>query len=240
MAAKSLKPDIEVVGVQALRFPNMFNAIKHAAMPQGGSTIAEGIAVGAPGRIPQQIIERHVDDLVLVDEGDIEQAIVMLLEIEKTLVEGAGAAGLAALLKYPERFRCRKVGLGLGGGTSISCWRDHRTRQGAGRPAGTISAAARRADRGPPSHRQREAANMTGPSTRAFPAGWQKRRSRNGDPDPRARAHPVVSRAACRGFQRGSNRGNRVVRDGGANQEIAPRADEHHILRPLSSRIVVA
>jgi threonine dehydratase len=116
VAAKGLKPGIEVVGVQALRFPNMFNAVKHAALPQGASTIAEGIAVGTPGRITQQIIALHVDDLVLADEGDIEQAIVMLLEIEKTLVEGAGAAGLAALLKYPERFRGRKVGLVLGGG----------------------------------------------------------------------------------------------------------------------------
>jgi threonine dehydratase len=116
VAAKTIKPGIEVIGVQTLRFPNMFNAIKHQSLPQGASTIAEGIAVGTPGRIPQQIIETHVDDIVLVDEGDIEQAIVMLLEIEKTLVEGAGAAGLAALLKYPERFRGRKVGLVLGGG----------------------------------------------------------------------------------------------------------------------------
>jgi len=116
VAAKALKPGIEVIGVQMLRFPNMFNAVKHQTLPQGGSTIAEGIAVGTPGRIPQTIIEKHVDDIVLVDEGDIEQAIVMLLEIEKTLVEGAGAAGLAALLKYPERFRGRKVGLVLGGG----------------------------------------------------------------------------------------------------------------------------
>jgi threonine dehydratase len=116
VAAKGLKPGIEVIGVQTLRFPSMFNAVKHEALPQGASTIAEGIAVGTPGRLTQQIIERHVDDLVLVDEGDIEQAIVMLLEIEKTLVEGAGAAGLAALLKYPERFRRRKVGLVLGGG----------------------------------------------------------------------------------------------------------------------------
>ncbi len=115
-AAKGLKPGIEVIGVQTLRFPNMFNAVKHAALPQGGSTIAEGIAVGTPGRITQEIIERDVDDLLLVDEGDIEQAIVMLLEIEKTLVEGAGAAGLAALLKHPERFRGRRVGLVLGGG----------------------------------------------------------------------------------------------------------------------------
>ena len=116
VAAKALKPGIEVIGVQTLRFPNMFNAVKHQALPQGGSTIAEGIAVGTPGRITQAIIEKYVDDLVLVDEGDIEQAIVMLLEIEKTLVEGAGAAPLAALLKEPDRFRGRKVGLVLGGG----------------------------------------------------------------------------------------------------------------------------
>jgi threonine dehydratase len=116
VAAKGLKPGIQVIGVQALRFPNMFNAVKHADLPQGGSTIAEGIAVGTPGRITHAIVEREVDDILLVDEGDIEQAIVMLLEIEKTLVEGAGAAGLAALLKYPERFRGRKVGLVLGGG----------------------------------------------------------------------------------------------------------------------------
>jgi threonine dehydratase len=116
VAAKALKPQIEVIGVQTLRFPNMFNAVKHQNLPQGSSTIAEGIAVGTPGKVPQAIIEKLVDDILLVDEGDIEQSIVMLLEIEKTLVEGAGAAGLAALLKYPERFRNRKVGLVLGGG----------------------------------------------------------------------------------------------------------------------------
>ncbi len=116
VAAKGIKPGIEVIGVQAQRFPNMYNAVKHAALPQGSSTIAEGIAVGAPGRITREIVERQVDDLLLVDEGDIEQAIVMLLEIEKTLVEGAGAAPLAALLKEPQRLRGRKVGLVLGGG----------------------------------------------------------------------------------------------------------------------------
>jgi threonine dehydratase len=116
VAAKAIKPSIEVIGVQTLRFPNMFNAVKHQHLPQGGSTIAEGIAVGTPGRITQAIIEKCVDDLVLVDEGDIEQAIVLLLEIEKTLVEGAGAAGLAALIKDPARFRGRKIGLVLGGG----------------------------------------------------------------------------------------------------------------------------
>ncbi len=115
-AAKALKPGIRVIGVQALRFPNMYNAVKHASLPGGGSTIAEGIAVGQPGQFTQPLVERHVDDILLVDEGDIEQAIVMLLEIEKTLVEGAGAAPLAAVMNEPERFAGRTVGLVLGGG----------------------------------------------------------------------------------------------------------------------------
>ena len=115
-AAKALKPGIEVIGVQTSRFPGMVNAIKGTHHPQGTSTIADGIAVGTPGVITQAIIARRVDDLLLVDEGDIEQAMVMLLEIEKTLVEGAGAAGLAALLKYPARFAGLKVGLVLCGG----------------------------------------------------------------------------------------------------------------------------
>jgi threonine dehydratase len=115
-AAKALKPGIRVIGVQTLRFPNMYNAVKHQALPQGGSTIAEGIAVGRPGQITQALVERYVDDIVLVDEGDVEQAIVMLLDIEKTLVEGAGAAPLAALNKEPARFAGRKAGLVLGGG----------------------------------------------------------------------------------------------------------------------------
>lgn len=115
-AAKALKPGIRVVGVQTERFPAMFNAIKGTHLPQGSSTIAEGIAVGSPGEITQAIVRERVDDLVLVDEGDIEQAIVMLLEIEKTLVEGAGAAGLAALIKHPALFAGQKVGLVLCGG----------------------------------------------------------------------------------------------------------------------------
>ena len=114
--AKALHPQMEVVGVQTARFPAMVNAIKGTSHPQGTSSIAEGIAVGTPGRITQEIIAKRVDDLVLVEEGDIEQALVMLLEVEKTLVEGAGAAGLAALLKYPERFKDKRVGLVLCGG----------------------------------------------------------------------------------------------------------------------------
>ncbi len=115
-AAKAIQPGIEIIGVQSSRFPAMVNAIKGTQHPQGTSSIAEGIAVGTPGEIPRAIIVRLVDDMVLVDEGDIEQAMVMLLEIEKTLVEGAGAAGLAALLKYPARFAGKKVGLVLCGG----------------------------------------------------------------------------------------------------------------------------
>jgi threonine dehydratase len=115
-AARALKPSVQIIGVQTARFPAMVNAIKGTQHPQGTSTIAEGIAVGQPGLITREIVRELVDDLVLVDEGDIEQAIVMLLEIEKTLVEGAGAAGLAALLKEPARYAGRKVGLVLCGG----------------------------------------------------------------------------------------------------------------------------
>ena len=113
---KALAPRIEVVGVQALRFPGMYNAIKHTDLPVGQSSIAEGIAVATPGHLTQRIVRDKVDELMLVDEGDIEQAIVMLLEIEKTLVEGAGAAGLAAVIKNPAHFRGRKVALVLCGG----------------------------------------------------------------------------------------------------------------------------
>lgn len=115
-AAKAIKPNIEIIGVQSTRFPGMVNAILGTSHPQGSSSIAEGIAVGTPGKLPQAIIKALVNDLVLVDEGDIEQAIVMLLEVEKTLVEGAGAAGLAALIKYRDRFQGKKVGLVLCGG----------------------------------------------------------------------------------------------------------------------------
>ena len=116
IAGKAIKPGIEVIGVQTTRFPAMVNAIKGTHHSQGNSSIAEGIAVGTPGKLTQAIVKRLVNDLLLVDEGDIEQAIVMLLEVEKTLVEGAGAAGLAALLKHPERFKGKKVGVVLSGG----------------------------------------------------------------------------------------------------------------------------
>ena len=115
-AAKALRPQIRIIGVQSLRFASMYDAIKGTQHTLGAGSIAEGIAVGQPGQLTQQIVRALVDDLVLVDEGDIEQAIVMLLEIEKTLVEGAGAAGLAALLKEPARYAGQRVGLVLCGG----------------------------------------------------------------------------------------------------------------------------
>lgn len=116
IAARALKPQIRIIGVQTARFPAMVNAVQGRAHPQGTGTIAEGIAVGQPGLITRRIVAELVDDLVLVDEGAIEQAVLMLLEIEKTVVEGAGAAGLAALLDDPTRFAGRKVGLVLCGG----------------------------------------------------------------------------------------------------------------------------
>ena len=115
-AAHALQPGLQIIGVQSTSFPAMVNLFKGAAHPQGSSTIAEGIAVRQPGLITRRIIADQVQDMVLVDEGDIEQAIVMLLEIEKTLVEGAGAAGLAALLKEPARYAGKRVGLVLCGG----------------------------------------------------------------------------------------------------------------------------
>lgn len=115
-ATKALRPDIEVVGVQTRPFPAVFNAMKGTQHPIGTSSLAEGIAVGKPGELTQALIRRHVDDMLLVEEADIEQAIVMLLDIEKTLVEGAGAAGLAALMENRERFAGKRVGLVLCGG----------------------------------------------------------------------------------------------------------------------------
>ncbi|MEP7157342.1 MAG: threonine ammonia-lyase [Betaproteobacteria bacterium] len=115
-AAKAIRPDIDIVGVEASRFPSMLNAIKGQAGAFGASTIAEGIAVKEPGKLTRAIVEKLVSDILLVEEGDIEEAIVMLLEIEKTVVEGAGAASLAALLKNRARFAGKNVGLVLCGG----------------------------------------------------------------------------------------------------------------------------
>jgi threonine dehydratase len=116
VAAKGVKPAIEVFGAETTRFPSMYCAIRGLAPEFGTTTIADGIAVKEPGRLTLPVVRELVREILLVDEGDIEQAIVLLLEIEKTVVEGAGAAGLAAVLAHRDRFHGRKVGLVLCGG----------------------------------------------------------------------------------------------------------------------------
>lgn len=116
IAARELKPGIEIIGVQSRRFPAVYCALQGSTPEFGPSSIADGIAVREPGRIVLEGGRKLVDDVLLVEEADIEQAIVMLLEIEKTVAEGAAAAGLAAMLVNPKRFAQRKVGLVLTGG----------------------------------------------------------------------------------------------------------------------------
>ena len=116
VAAKGIKPGIRIIGVQASLYPSMYNAIKQTALPMRGDTLAEGIAVKAPGILTTAIVERLVDDIVLVSEDQLERAVSLLIAIEKTVVEGAGAAGLAAMLAHPEMFKGRTVGLVLCGG----------------------------------------------------------------------------------------------------------------------------
>jgi threonine dehydratase len=115
-AARALRPDIQIVGVQTERFPAAWNAVHGGDRACAQATIADGIGVKAPGAITLPLIRSLVDDVVLVGEDDIEQAILMLLEIEKTVVEGAGAVGLAAVMKSRARFAGRRVGLVLCGG----------------------------------------------------------------------------------------------------------------------------
>jgi threonine dehydratase len=110
------KGGIEVVGVEAELYPSMYNRIKGTSLPCHGDTLAEGIAVKEPGSITANIIERLVDDILLVSERHLEQAVSLLLQIEKTVVEGAGAAGLAALIADPQRFAGKTVGIVLCGG----------------------------------------------------------------------------------------------------------------------------
>jgi len=115
-AAKALKPQIRIIGVEAARFPSMYQALRGEPIRCGTATIAEGIAVKQPGRLTLPVVRALVDDLWLADELDIEQAVLLFLEEEKTVAEGAGAAGLAALFKRREDFRGQRVGVILCGG----------------------------------------------------------------------------------------------------------------------------
>ena len=114
--AKALKPEIEMVGVQAELYPSMYSAVTGDDRPCGGDTLAEGIAVKAPGAFTRQIIAELVDEVLLVKESTLEHSVSLLLQIEKTVVEGAGAAGLAAVLSNPEKFAGKTIGLVLCGG----------------------------------------------------------------------------------------------------------------------------
>jgi threonine dehydratase len=115
-AACATKPDIEVVGVEAALYPSMSDALQQRAPRSGGLTLADGIAVKSPGVITRAIIERLVAEVLLVDERAIEHAVAMLVELEKLVAEGAGAAGVAALLAHPGRFAGKRVGIVVCGG----------------------------------------------------------------------------------------------------------------------------
>ena len=116
IAARAIKPDIEMIGVEAELYPSMKCAIQHCQMPLGGDTLAEGIAVKQPGELTSRILSDLANDVMLVSERDLERAVAMLVGIEKTVVEGAGAAGLAAMLCDRGRFAGKKVATILCGG----------------------------------------------------------------------------------------------------------------------------
>jgi threonine dehydratase len=115
-AARALKPDIGLIGVQAELYPSMYALLNNLQMPCEGDTLAEGIAVKIPGAFTSEVIRELVDEIVLVNEAELETAVSLLLQIEKTVAEGAGAAGLAAVMAYPEKFAGKNVGVVLCGG----------------------------------------------------------------------------------------------------------------------------
>jgi threonine dehydratase len=115
-AAKALKPGIDILGVEAKLYPSMYNAVRGLDPASGGSTIAEGIAVKRPGERTKPIIEALVSDILLVGEDTLERAVMQLIELQKVVAEGAGAAGLAAMLAYRERIAGKRVGTVIAGG----------------------------------------------------------------------------------------------------------------------------
>jgi len=116
IAARAIKPNTELIGVEAELYPSMKCAIEGCHLPLGGDTLAEGIAVKQPGELTSRILRELADEVMLVSERDLERAVAMLVGIEKTVVEGAGAAGLAAILANPQRFQGKKVATVLCGG----------------------------------------------------------------------------------------------------------------------------
>ena len=116
LAAKALKPAIEIIGAQCRLYAAMAHALGRCPPPAGGTTLAEGIAVKEPGDLTRPIVEALVADILLADEVALERAVATLLDVEKLVVEGAGAAPLAALMSEPSRFRGKRIGLVLSGG----------------------------------------------------------------------------------------------------------------------------
>jgi threonine dehydratase len=116
IAARAARPALTVIGVEAALYPSMHSALKRENRPLGGPTLAEGIAVKNVGTLTLPIVRELVSDIVLVDEAHLERAVNLYLTLQKTMAEGAGAAGLAAMLAEPARFQGRKVGLILCGG----------------------------------------------------------------------------------------------------------------------------
>lgn len=115
-AARAIKPEIGLIGVEAELYPSMYNLLKGTNYPIGGDTLAEGIAVKEPGEFTSKVLAQLLDDFVLVSESELEHALCLLLNIEKTVVEGAGAAGLAAVMAHRHLFKGKKVGIVLSGG----------------------------------------------------------------------------------------------------------------------------
>jgi threonine dehydratase len=116
VAARAKKPAVEIVGAEAALYPSFWNALHSDHRTLGGPTLAEGIAVTNVGKLTLPIVRDLVAEIVLVDESHLERAVNAYLTLQKTMAEGAGAAGLAAMLVKPERFRGRRVGLILCGG----------------------------------------------------------------------------------------------------------------------------
>ena len=116
VAAKALKPSIEIIGVEAALYPSFRNAIRGENQPIGGATLAEGIAVKTVGQLPLPIVRDLVSDIIAVEEPVIERAVNAYATLQRTMAEGAGAAGLAAMMAQPERFEGKRVGLVLCGG----------------------------------------------------------------------------------------------------------------------------
>ncbi len=145
VAAKALKPEIEIVGVQSTLYPSMYRLLRgeDPGPPAAAATLAEGIAVKEPGRLTRHIVKALVSGIRLLDEVMLEGAVEILLERQKLVVEGAGAAGLAAVIATPERFRGRRVGIVITGGNIDSRLLASILMRGLVREAGSFACVAR-------------------------------------------------------------------------------------------------